>query len=136
VDGVSVTIPRRDTWPTFCRLMAARKSYRVGERIVLQIAIKNLSQRTLRLPAALSVADGTALFRILDEGWSATPNPVSARRAEKKRALLPGDWIVFKVTLNAEGGYRLDRPGLYRLVFLGSELDLPDSTQLTIRIEP
>jgi hypothetical protein len=54
----------------------------------------------------------------------------------KKRDLQPGEWIVFKILLNGEGGYHLDRPGLYHLVFLGSDLDLPDSTQLVLRIEP
>jgi len=134
--GGRQAIQRAVTSPVFCRLGAVRKSYRVGEKIDLYVAIKNLFRKTVKVPAFLSVSGGTALFRILDDEWNAVPGPVSGSCIERKRALLPGEWILFKVTLNGEGGYRLDRPGLYCLVFLGSELGLPDSTQLTLRIDP
>ncbi len=48
----------------------------------------------------------------------------------------PGEWILFKVTLKGAGGYQLNRPGDYHVVLLGSELRLPDSTELTLTIEP
>jgi len=122
--------------PAFCRLGASRKTYRVGERIDLYVAIKNLSRKNLKVPASLSISDGTASFRVLSDEWTALPQPASGSCPEKKRQLLPGEWIVFKVTLNGAGTYRLDRPGFYHLVFLGSDLGLPDSTQLTLRVEP
>ena len=108
----------------------------MGEPIELYVAIRNLSGKTVKVPASFSVPQGTAPFRILDDAWQDLASPIPVSCAEKKRALAPGEWIVFKITLNGEGGYHLDRPGLYYLVFLGSELGLPDSTQLTLRLEP
>ncbi len=120
----------------FCRLSALRKSYHVGEPIELYVAVRNLSGKMVKVPASLSVPLGTAPFRILDDTWKDLASPIPVTCARKQRALAPGEWIVFKITLNGEGGYRLERPGLYYLVFLGSELGLPDSTQLALRIEP
>ena len=127
---------RHSGLPAFSRLRALRNTYHLGEEIEVFIAIKNLSRKTILVPASLSVPDGTALFRILDDTWTALPHPASGICRERKRKLPPGGKIAVKVTLNGAGGYRLDRPGLYHIVFLGSELGLPDSTQLTLRVEP
>jgi hypothetical protein len=50
--------------------------------------------------------------------------------------LAPGTRHSFRVVLNGEGGYKLDRPGRYYLVFLGSGLGLPDSDRISIEITP
>jgi len=121
--------------PIFCRLGALRKSFLVGEPIEIYVAMRNLSSKAVKVPASLSVVQGTAPFRILDASWKDVATPIPSRCTEKQRTLAPGEWIVFKIVLNGEGGYRLDQPGLYYLVFLGSELGLPDSTQLTLRID-
>ncbi|HEV8336163.1 MAG TPA: VIT domain-containing protein [Candidatus Polarisedimenticolia bacterium] len=156
---------RHGPFPTLCRLAAPQKSYHVGENIALYVAIKNISPKTVKIPASLSVFDGTALFRILDDEWNAiTPqpayvkgpakvisgkevgsaqpanpgknmNPARMTSSSKKRDLQPGEWIVFKILLNGKGGYHLDRPGLYHLVLLGSHLGFPDTIQLTLRID-
>jgi hypothetical protein len=121
--------------PVFSRLGALRKSYHMGEPIELYVAIRNLSSKTVKVPASLSVSQGTAPFRILDDSWKSLASP-AAMSCTERRSLAPGEWVVFRIFLNGEGGYQLSRPGLYYLVFLGSELGLPDSTQLTLRIEP
>ena len=122
--------------PVFSRLGAVRKSYHMGEPIELYVAIRNLSSKTVKVPSSLSVSQGTAPFRILDDTWQDLAGPIPVSCTERRRSLAPGEWIVFRIILNGEGGYQLSRPGLYYLVFLGSELGLPDSTQLTLRIEP
>jgi len=122
--------------PVFSRLGTLRKSYHVGEPIELYIAIRNLSSKAVKVPSSLSVPGGTAPFQILDDSWMSLASPTVRSCTERQRSLAPGDWIVFRVILNGEGGYRLDRPGLYYLVFMGSELGLSDSTQLILRIEP
>jgi Ca-activated chloride channel family protein len=134
--GESEGIRRAPFSPVFCRLDALRKSYRVGEKIEIYVAIKNQSRKTVRVPASLSVPEGMALIRIMDAEWNVLPPPDAAGGSVKKRALLPGEWIVFKVTLNGKGGYQLKDPGQYHLVFMGSELGLSDSTRLTLRIGP
>jgi Ca-activated chloride channel family protein len=121
--------------PVFSRLGALRKSYHMGEPIELYVAIRNLSSKTVKVPASLSVSQGTAPFRILDDSWKSLASP-AAMSCTERRSLAPGEWVVFRILLNGEGGYQLSRPGLYYLVLLGSELGLPDSTQLTLRIEP
>jgi hypothetical protein len=120
----------------FSRLGTLRKSYHMGEPIELYVAIRNLSSKTVKVPTSLSVSQGTAPFRILDETWQDLAGPIPVSCTERRRSLAPGEWIVFRIILNGEGGYQLSHPGLYYLVFLGSELGLPDSTQLTLRIEP
>ena len=125
-----------EPFPTLCRLGAARKEHHLGKEIVLYLAIRNLSTKPIAVPASLSVSDGTALFRILDEGWNEVPHPQPGTNPASQRQLSPGDWIVFTVTVNGGVGYKLDRPGVYHLVFLGSSIGLVDSTQLTLRIEP
>jgi Ca-activated chloride channel homolog len=133
--GDKPAINLNDSLQTYCGLASSRTTYRLGESIVLYVAIKNISPKAVKVPATLSISDGTALFRILDDEWNTVPQALSKPHPLKKRELRPGEWIVFKITINGEGGYRLDRPGLYHLAFLGSELGLPDSTQLTLKIE-
>jgi len=136
--GIAPAVPGSRRYrgsPVFSRLGSLRKSYHVGEPIELYVAMRNLSSKTVKVPASLSVSQGTAPFRILDDSWKSLASP-AAMSCTERRSLAPGEWIVFRIILNGEGGYRLDRPGLYYLVFLGSELGLPDSTQLTLRIEP
>jgi len=121
---------------TFCHIEALRESYQVGEPIELYVAIRNQSRKSVKVPISLSVSDGTALFLILDEARNPLPQPRSRARSVKRRTLLPGEWVLFKITLNGAGGYQLDRPGVYQVVLLGSELGLSDSTQMTLRIDP
>jgi Ca-activated chloride channel family protein len=135
--AITPTASRKYRAPAvFSRLGALRKSYHAGEPIELYVAIRNLAGKTVKVPASLSVPLGTAPFRILDETWQDLASPIPVSCARKQRALAPGEWIVFKILLNGKGGYRLERPGLYYLVFLGSKLGLPDSTQLALRINP
>jgi hypothetical protein len=133
----------RQAFPMICRLSSPRKSYHIGEDIVLYVAIKNITAKTVKIPASLSVLDVATLFRILDDKGNPVstqpPSPTSLvkkTRPGKRRELQPGEWIVFKLKLNDDGGYLLDQPGLYRLVFHGSQLGVPDSIELTLRIEP
>ncbi len=129
-------LPGPDESPFFCHLRAARNGYHAGEAIEVLVAIKNLSQKSLLVPDALSVVEGSALFRILDDAGNVLEQPTSGSCLENKRSLAPGAWFVYKVVLNGMGGFRLDRPGLYHIKFMGSEVGLPDSSQLALRIEP
>jgi hypothetical protein len=141
VNIVPATGPTRNArgdagaFPVFCMLKASAKSHRVGEPISLYIGIRNLSGKPLKIPRSLSSL-GSVPFRLLDPSWTELPSPVPAPASERRRILLPGEWVFFKVTLNGQGGYKLDRPGIYQVVFLGSKLGLVDSTQLALRIVP
>jgi len=124
-------------FPVFCTLKASSRRHHAGEPVQLYVVLKNLTGKAISIPVSLSVSDGSALFRILDPSWKeVTPPALQQAAALRYRALPPGGWIIFKITLNGEGGYKLDRPGLYQVVFLGSKLGLVDSTQLALRIEP
>jgi len=50
--------------------------------------------------------------------------------------LLPGVRLTLRVILNGPGGYRLDRAGKHRVLFLGTSLGACDSNALTLTVRP
>jgi hypothetical protein len=64
------------------------------------------------------------------------PLPAGSLATPRLQRLTSGWQITFSIALNAKDGYRLTRPGSYRVLFLGSALGLPDSNPITIRITP
>lgn len=118
------------------RIAAPRAEYRAGEVIELSVTIENQSGKAVQVPAALSVSGGGARFRVLDLQGIAAADPVPAGGPARMMTLKPGDRTTFTVHLNGNGGYRLDRPGEYRVTLLGAGLGLGDSNVLTLRIKP
>ncbi len=88
------------------------------------------------MPAALSVAEGTARFRVLDLQGIAEADPASQRGPARMMTLAPGARATLKVLLNGGHGYLLERPGEYHVTLLGASLGLGDSNTLTLRIRP
>lgn len=115
-----------------CRIESAQSEYRAGERVEITLSITNLSAATLDVPAALSLADGSARFQILDDRRQALSDPRAICTDSPRRRLEPGETATFRLALNEMGGYRLDAPGTYWVVFLGSDYGLADSNRLTI----
>ncbi|HXU10693.1 MAG TPA: hypothetical protein VN898_01900, partial [Candidatus Binatia bacterium] len=118
------------------RISAPRSEYRTGEPIELSMTIENQSARAVQLPAALRVADGSARFRIFDAQGVAIGDPVSAQGPVSMMTLQPGATTTLKIMLNGAGGYRIDRPGVYRVTLLGKGLGLGNSNALSLTIKP
>ncbi len=117
------------------RIEAAKQTVRPGEPIEISVTIENRHRRPVQVPAEMSVAKGTARFLILDARLQALQHPVARSRPPRLR-LRPGVRVTFTVTLNGSGGYRLDRPGIYHIVFMGSDFGLADSNRLIVTITP
>ena len=115
-----------------CRIESAQSEYRAGERVEITLTITNLSAATLDVPAALSPGDGSARFQILDDRRQALSDPRAICGDSPRRRLEPGETATFRLALNDTGGYRLDTPGNYWVVFLGSDYGLADSNRLTL----
>jgi Ca-activated chloride channel homolog len=115
-----------------CRIEADRGSYRLAEDVNITLTITNRSAVPLEIPAEVSIADGSARFQIFDADREVVPDPAAPRRAASTRVLEPGETATFRIMLNGRHGYRLDKPGSYSVVFLGSDYGLADSNRLTI----
>jgi Ca-activated chloride channel family protein len=115
-----------------CHIESAQSEYRAGERVEITLSITNLSAATLDVPAALSLADGSARFQIFDDRRQALSDPRAICTDSPRRRLKPGETATFRLALNETGGYRLDTPGAYWVAFLGSDYGLADSNRLTI----
>ena len=100
------------------------------------VTIENSTGRTIEVPAALSVIDGTARFQILDAGWKTTAHPATRPGKPRTIALQPGARVRLTLVINGAGGYQIKKPGTYHIVLLGSGLGLPNSNTLTLRINP
>jgi len=118
-----------------CRIEAPRRSYRVGESIEIAVTIENRSGEAIELPRALAIADGTARFSVTDETGSTHPDPSDHTAAVATLRLNPGVRTTLRVILNGPGGYRLDRPGKYRIVFHGGDLGACESNTLVLTIK-
>ena len=118
------------------RIAAPRSDYQAGDVIELSVTIENQSGKAIQMPAALSVADGRARFRVLDLQGIAVADPISKPGMARMTTLAPGARATLKVQLNGRGGYRLVRPGEYHVTLLGASLGLGDSNTLTLRIRP
>src|SRR2546426_816088 len=118
------------------RIAAPRPDYRAGDVIELSVTIENQSGKAVQVPAALSVADGTARFRVLDLHGIAAADPVSQPGTARMTTLAPGARATLHVLLNGHRGYRLVQPVEYRVTLLGASLGLGDSNTLTLRIRP
>src|SRR5207249_9855043 len=133
-------LAKRESAKTFpgviVRIAAPRSDYQAGDVIELSVTIENQSGKAIQVPAALSVADGTARFRVLDLQGIAAADPVSQPGMARMTTLAPGARATLKVQLNGRGGYRLVRPGEYHVTLLGASLGLGDSNTLTLRIRP
>lgn len=129
------TLPGADGSPfAVCWIEAPREEYRLGEPIVISLTIENRTRKTVRTPVGLSVEAGTARLRILDEDWNAVEDPAAFTIATDALRLRPGERIAFRLTINGPDGYRIDRPGSYQIVFLGSDFGLLDSNVVTVTI--
>ncbi len=118
-----------------CRIEAPRRSYRVGESIEIAVTIENRSGATIELPRALAIADGTARFSVTDETGSTLPDPSDHTAAVATLRLSPGVRTTLRIILNGPGGYSLDRPGKYRVVFHGGDLGACESNTLVLTIK-
>ena len=118
------------------RIAALRSAYRAGDVIELSVTIENQSGKAVQVPAGLSVAEGNARFRVLDLRGIAVADPVPQRNPARMMTLPPGSRATLNVLLNGRRGYRLVRPGEYRVTLLGASLGLGDSNTLTLRIRP
>jgi Ca-activated chloride channel family protein len=118
------------------RIEARRPEYRAGDVIELSVTIENQSGKAVQVPAALSVAVGSARFRVLDLQGIAAADPVIQWGRARMMTLPPGARATLNVLLNGSRGYRLERPGEYRVTLLGASLGLGDSNTLTLRIRP
>jgi len=118
------------------RIAARRSAYRAGDVIELSVTIENQSGKAVQVPAGLSVAEGNARFRVLDLRGIAAADPVPQRNPARMMTLPPGSRVTLNVLLNGSRGYRLVRPGEYRVTLLGAGLGLGDSNTLTLRIRP
>ena len=125
-----------ETTDLVCRLEIDRRTYRLDKLIELTIIIDNKGEQDVLIPADLSMEDGTARFSIIDDASRLRPHPMARTDVLRKRLLAPGEKATFKVVLNASGGYEIERPGQYRITFMGTDLGLPDSNTLSIVIEP
>ncbi|MGH9750646.1 MAG: VIT and vWA domain-containing protein, partial [Candidatus Polarisedimenticolia bacterium] len=117
-----------------CRLESPRREYLAGDPIEVVLTMTNRSKAAIGIPEALSVAGGGARFQILNEERLAVPHPRDALQGGASRSLKPGATATYRFVLNGPESYRLDAPGIWSLVFLGSELGLVDSNRLTIVI--
>jgi Ca-activated chloride channel family protein len=117
-----------------CTLEAPREEYRQGELIEVRLVIENRSRKTILLPAELSIAAGTARFQVLDEDWNVLEHPAAFTLATDALRLRPGKRITFRLTINGPDGYRIERLGIYQVVFLGSDFGLLDSNVVTVTI--
>ena len=117
-----------------CRIEAARSSYQMGEPIEIMVVIENTTGRALKVPAALSVVDGTARFQITDTNWATLTHPTGAPALPETIEIQPGARVSLHLVVNGAGGYSIPKPGTYHLVFLGSEIGLANSNTLTLRI--
>ena len=118
------------------RISAPRREYRTGKPIELSMTIENRSGKAVQVPAALWVVDGSARFHILDAQGVALGDPVPAPGPVSMMTLQPGATTTRKIQLNGTGGYRIDRPGEYRVTLLGASLGFGDSNTLILRIKP
>jgi Ca-activated chloride channel family protein len=118
------------------RMAAPRSEYRAGEIIELSVTIENRSGKAIQVPAALSIGDGSARFRVLDLQGVAVADPVASPGQARMMTLKPGAHATLIVQLNGTGGYRLERPGEYRVTLLGAGLGLDDSNVLTLTVKP
>jgi hypothetical protein len=133
---VNVETESRETTGLDCRLEIDRPTYRAGESIEVTIIIENRGEQGALIPDTLSTDDGTARFSIIDTASRPLPHPAARTDVLGKRLLAPGEKATFKIVLNASGGYVIDRPGQYRITFMGAAVGLPDSNALSIVIEP
>jgi Ca-activated chloride channel family protein len=135
--GGSVTIDAATAIPGVIITIAARRSeYRAADVIELSVTIENRSGRAVQVPAVLSVADGTARFRVLDPQGVAAADPIQQRGPARMMTLQPGASATLRVLLNGARGYRFVRPGEYRVTLLGASLGLGDSNTLSLMIRP
>jgi len=118
-----------------CRI-EARRSYRLGESIEIAVTLENRSSTVIEIPAALAIPDGTARFTVTDASGTVLPDPSDHTAAEATVRLLPGARLTLRVILNGRGGYRLERAGKYRVLFLGASLGACDSNALTLILKP
>ncbi|HLE21671.1 MAG TPA: hypothetical protein VJB88_11180, partial [Vicinamibacteria bacterium] len=119
-----------------CQIEATQESYRVGEAIEILVTFTNRTGHSIDVPDTLSAVDGSARFQILDTSWKVLPQPTANPTSPKSIRLQPGGRVTLRLGLNAPGGYRLNQPGIYHIVLLGSPLGLPNSNTLTLRIDP
>lgn len=135
--GGSVAVDAAAPIPGVITTIAARRSaYRAAEVIELLVTIENRTGKAVQVPAALSVADGTARFRVFDPQGVAAADPIQNRGPARMMTLQPGASATLNVLLNGARGYRLARPGEYRVTLLGAGLGLGDSNTLIMRIRP
>jgi Ca-activated chloride channel family protein len=119
-----------------CRLESARQAYRAGEPIELVLTFENPTTETIRVPAAMSVVDGTARFQVMDSNWNVLPHPTSRAVRPPTVELHAGDRLTLRIVINGAGGYRLTKPGTYHFVFLGSEVGWTNSNSITLQLDP
>jgi len=117
---------------TTCRIEAARRSYHPGESIEITVTIENGSSTAIDIPGTLAIADGTARFSVTDDSGAVLPDPTNHTSAVATVRLLPGIRLTLRVILNGLGGFRLDRPGKYRISLLGTSLGAFDSNTLAL----
>jgi Ca-activated chloride channel family protein len=115
-------------------ISAVQSEFPVGQPIELSVTIENRSSKAVQVPAALSIGDGSARFRVLDAQGVAVVDPVSAPGTVRLTTIQPGARTMFKVRLNDSGGYLIERPGTYQVTLLGAGLGGRDSNILTLRI--
>jgi hypothetical protein len=152
-DGVSTAVPppppppaKRSARPkidaakpiagVIIRIAARRPEFRAADVIEISVTIENRSGKAVQVPAVLSVADGTARFRVLDPQGVAAADRIQQRGPARMTTLQPGASAAFNVILNGTRGYRFVRPGEYRVTLLGVSLGLGDSNTLSLRIRP
>ncbi len=119
-----------------CRIETTQSSYRVGEPIEIVVIIENFTGQTLKVPARLSVVDGTARFQVTDTEWNTLVHPTGVKVKPETIELQPGGRVSLLLVVNGAGGYSISKPGTYHLVFLGSEIGLSNSNTLTLQIAP
>jgi len=135
--GVVKTMPAAPPAPpagVIVRISAPRSEYRAGEVIEILLTIENRTGKPIRVPAALSVSQGSARFRVLDAKGIAAADPVPARGASRMMTLAPGAQTTLRIHLNGKGGYRCAGPGDFRITLLGSSLGWIDSNTIALRI--
>jgi hypothetical protein len=128
--------PRSSTSAVFCRLEAARSSYRVGEPIELVLTFENTTAGTVQVPAAMTVVDGTARFQVMDSNWNVLAHPTTHVSSPATVELQPGARLTLRIVINGAGGYRITQPGTYHVVFLGTEIGLTNSNSVTLDLTP
>jgi len=114
----------------------SRPEFRAGDVIEISVTLENRSGKAVQVPATLSVAEGTARFRVLDQKGVAGADPVPHQSPAHMMTLEPGARATLTILLNGRGGYRLVRPGDYHVMLLGASLGVGDSNTLTLRIRP